>query len=504
MKKYESARMIDMIHLIKLKCILCCASFFSLIIASIDHKTDSTASAKKPNFIIIYTDDQGYGDLGSFGGTHVSTPHLDKLAEEGAKLTNFYMAAAVCTPSRAALMTGSYPKRVNMAKGAKFGVLLAGEKKGLNPKEITIAEVLKTQGYSTGMFGKWHLGDQPEFLPTRQGFDEFWGIPYSHDLHPFHPQQKRYKFPSLPLLNQETVIEEDPDADYLTKRITEKAVDFIQRHKDSPFFLYIPHPIPHHPIHASPPFMKSISPSLKEALAKEDGFIDYVARGKLYKESLEEVDWSVAQIIDTLKQYDLDENTLILFTSDNGPSRGYGADKKGYGSSGPLRGGKGSVYEGGSRVPALAWWPTQIPSKTTSDEILSAMDILPTFVYLAGTIPPQDRTIDGKNIWPVLSGKPNAKSPHDALFFHKGNQLKAVRAGVWKLHVTQDRKKNWKAKELYNLASDIGEKHNVLRQHPEKVKELLAKVKEFDLDIRKNNRPAGFVKKAQPLRLKKD
>ena len=197
----------------------------------------SLAFAAEPNFVVVFTDDQGYGDLSCFGANHVDTPRIDRMAAEGSRITSFYVAASVCTPSRAALMTGCYPKRVNMATGDNFGVLLAGDRKGLNPNEITIAEVLKAAGYKTGMFGKWHLGDQPEFLPTRQGFDEFFGIPFSHDIHPFHPRQDHYNFPPLPLLENETVIEMDPDADYLTKRITERAVPFIEKNKDGPFLL---------------------------------------------------------------------------------------------------------------------------------------------------------------------------------------------------------------------------------------------------------------------------
>ena len=209
-------------------------------------------AAEKPNFVVIFTDDQGYGDLGCFGGKHVSTPRIDQMAAEGSRLTSFYVAAPVCTPSRAALMTGCYPKRIDMATGSNFGVLLAGDRKGLNPDEITIAEVLKEAGYKTAIFGKWHLGDQGEFLPTKQGFDEFFGIPFSHDIHPFHPRQNRFQFPPLALLENETVIEMDPDADYLTKQFTEHAVSFIERNKDQPFFLYVPHPIPHKPLHVSP------------------------------------------------------------------------------------------------------------------------------------------------------------------------------------------------------------------------------------------------------------
>ncbi len=293
----------------------------------------SNLHAAKPNFVIIFTDDQGYGDLSCFGGKHVSTPIIDRMAAEGTRLTSFYVAAPVCTPSRAALMTGCYPKRIDMATGSNFGVLLAGDTKGLHPDEVTIAEVLKTAGYKTGMFGKWHLGDQPEFLPTRQGFDAYFGIPYSHDIHPFHPNQKRFKFPPLPLLDGEKVIEMDPDADQLTKRVTERAVRFITENKDHPFFVYIPHPIPHKPLHVSSPFMKNVPKAIQEKLTQEKNSIDYKTRDKLFRQAISEIDWSVGQILDTLKKHGLDDNTLVIFTSDNGPA---------IGSAGPLKGRKGS------------------------------------------------------------------------------------------------------------------------------------------------------------------
>ena len=259
-------------------------------------------AAQKPNIIIIFTDDQGYADLSCFGGTHVSTPRIDQMAVEGAKLTSFYVAAPVCTPSRAALMTGTYPKRNDMATGSIHNVLLASDKKGLNPKEITIAEVLKTVGYKTGLFGKWHLGDQPHFLPTRQGFDEFFGLPYSHDVHPYNPKQSYRQFPPLPLLDGEEVIELDPNADYLTKRFTERAVQFIEKNKDQPFFIYMPHPLPHRPLHVSPAYMKDLPEELKTSLSKENNSIDYKARDQLLFQAISEIDWSVGQVLDALKK----------------------------------------------------------------------------------------------------------------------------------------------------------------------------------------------------------
>ncbi|MEI6891163.1 MAG: sulfatase [Pontiella sp.] len=457
--------------------------------------TVAAAPLTRPNVIIILTDDQGYADLGCFGGTHVKTPRIDRMAAEGAKLTSFYVAGSVCTPSRAALMTGCYPKRIGLASG----VFLAGDKNGLNPKEITLAEVLKKVGYKTGIFGKWHLGDQPEFLPTRQGFDEFFGLPYSHDIHPFHTN-KKHKFPPLPLMEMETVIEEDPDADYLTQRITERAVKFIETHKDEPFFLYIPHPIPHRPIHMSPPFMEAVPDAIKAKLKKEQG-IDYATRDKIYSYSIREIDWSVGEILDALKKNGIDENTVVIFTSDNGPSLGKVA---------PLTGKKGSSYEGGMRVPTVIRWPGKIAAGIEIDEIMTTMDLLPTFAGLAGAEIPSDRVIDGKDILPVLTE--NEKTPHEAFFYYKGNRLEAVRSGKWKLHLGRPNGKRPKGKvgrrgkgssspmaALYNLDTDMGEKINMLASNPEVVVRLRSYVKNFQNELSQNSRPAGFIADAKPL-----
>lgn len=441
------------------------------------------SAARHPNFVIIFTDDQGYGDLSCFGGEHVSTPRIDRMAEEGSRLTSFYVAAPVCTPSRAALMTGSYPKRIDMATGSNFGVLLAGDTKGLNPEEITIAEVLKSAGYKTGIFGKWHLGDQPEFLPTKQGFDEYFGIPYSHDIHPFHPRQKHFQFPPLALLEDETVIEMDPDADLLTKRITEHATAFIEKHKDEPFFLYVPHPIPHRPLHVSPPFMKNVPTKIVEKLKSEGDSIDYGTRDKIFRQAIAEIDWSVGQILDTLKAQGIDDETLVIFTADNGPA---------VGSAGPLRGRKGSTFEGGMRESTVIRWPGKIPAGKSNDEIMTTMDLLPTFANLAGADIPNDRIIDGKDIWPTLKGE--VKTPHEAFFYHRGNQLNAVRSGKWKLHV-----KDGKPTQLYDLESDIGEKKNLIKSEPDVVQRLQVDLKSFAADIAENNRPAAFVTNPKPL-----
>ena len=462
-----------------------------LLIATLIHAAD------RPNFVVIFTDDQGYGDLSCFGGTHVKTPHIDRLAKEGSKLTSFYVAAPVCTPSRAALMTGCYPKRVNMATGSNFVVVLAGDPKGLHPNEITIAEVLKTRGYATVIFGKWHLGDQPEFLPTRQGFEEFFGIPYSHDIHPYHPRQSHFNFPPLPLLDQEKVIEADPDADYLTRRITARAVNFIEEHKDEPFFLYVPHPIPHTPLHVSPKYMNGVSGTIKAKLKEEDGNVDYTTRRQLFHEAIAEIDDSVGQIVSTLKKHKLDRKTLVIFTSDNGPA---------IGKAGPLRGRKGSAFEGGMREATVAWWPGKIPAGYENDELMTAMDLLPTFAKLAGARAPTDRKIDGKDVSQVLFNR-DVKTPHDRFFYHQANNLRAVRSGKWKLYKGPiGRGKKAKMQTLlFDLDSDIGEKKNVANANPMVVKRLTGYMNEFEEELGKGNkltancRPAGFAKNAKPL-----
>ncbi len=443
----------------------------------------------RPNFIIILTDDQGYGDLSCYGSTDVKTPRIDQMAAEGAKLTSFYMAAPYCTPSRAALMTGSYPKRIGMAGG----VNLSADPKGLNPAEITIAEVMKSAGYKTGMFGKWHLGDQPEFLPTRQGFDEFFGLPYSHDIHPMNPKGNR-KFPPLPLLEGETVIELEPDADFFTKHFTERAVSFIEEHKEDPFFLYVPHPIPHRPVHFTEPYMEGVSDEVRAALSQEKGnaTIDYAVRDKLYFRSLEEIDWSVGQILDALKANGIDENTIVIFTADNGQAR----PPVGIGSAKPLRGSKGTTWEGGLRVPTVIRWPAEIEAGSDTDELLTAMDLLPTFAKLAGGKVPTDRVIDGKDILPVLTE--GVASPHEVFFYHRSNSLQAVRAGKWKLQMGGP-KQHGGGKALFDLEADIGETTNVAADNPEVVARLRAYVKSFGEDLKKNSRPAGVVKNPKPL-----
>lgn len=420
---------------------------------------------KKPNFVIIFIDDMGYGDIGPFGSKINDTPHLDRMAEEGMKLTTFYVGASVCTPSRAALMTGCYPKRVGLAYGSGHKVLFPGDPHGLNPNEITIADILKSQGYATGCFGKWHLGDAKEFLPTNQGFDEYYGIPYSNDM---WPGLKRWACPPLPIVKNEKVIAQvntmEEQAD-LCRQFTEEAIKFIKKNNDKPFFAYIPHAFVHGPRQARKSFMASA----KNATEAQ----------------IEEVDWSVGQILKTLREEKLDKNTIVLFTSDNGGARGC--------VNLPLRGGKGTFYEGGYREPTIAWWPGTIGADSVCDEIITAMDILPTFAKLAGGKVPTDRVIDGKNVIDLLLAKKGATTPHKQFFYHDQNELKAVRAGRWKL-IDHDNKRF-----LYDLVADISESKNVIKDHPKIEKQLVDYMKAFKADIAKNSRPVGIVENPRTM-----
>ncbi len=418
--------------------------------------------AAPPNFVVIFIDDMGYGDIGPFGSKINRTPHLDLMAKEGRKLTSFYVASPVCTPSRAALMTGCYPQRVGLERGSGHIVLFPGDHHGLNPKEITIAETLKSAGYATGCFGKWHLGDQPQFLPTAQGFDTYYGIPYSNDM---WPALRRFKCPDLPVLRDTKVVELIKDMDgqaTLCKKFTDAATRFIRKNKKKPFFVYLPHAFVHGPRKASPQFM---------------------AKAKTVEQAqVEEVDWSVGQILKTLREEGLEKNTLVLFTSDNGPAGGL--------SAGPLRGRKGTAFEGGQREPTIAWWPETIPAGTASNELTTAMDLHPTFAALAGAKMPTDRVIDGKDIAPIILGKSGAKTPHDRFFYQQGGRLAAVRSGDWKLFVKG---------QLYNLKDDLAEKKNVAQANPEVVKKLRGLLADFQKDLAKNSRPVGLAKNPRTL-----
>ena len=437
----------------------------------------------KPNFVIIFCDDLGYGDVGCFGSTKNRTPNVDRLAAEGTRFTSFYVASGVCTPSRASLMTGCYPRRVNMdVDAAGLGVLLPVSPKGLNPSEITIAEILRGQGYATACIGKWHLGDQLEFLPTRQGFDYYFGIPYSNDM----GTQSGTNRPPLPLMRNEEVIEAPADQDTLTRRYAEEAIRFIGANKHRPFFVYLPHAMPHLPWHVS------------------DAFRGKSANG-LYGDAIEEIDWSVGRILGALQELGLDERTLVVFTSDNGAMGLEGCSNR------PLRGQKASTWEGGMREPCVMRWPGKIPAGVTRDELACTMDLLPTFAYLAGGKPPGDRIIDGQDIRPLLFGRKEGWAPREAFYYYQMDQLQAVRSGKWKLHLPLKQKKRpWAEPEpdspaqLYDLQADIGETNNVADRHPDIVERLTALAEKAREDLGdvdrpgKNQRPAGSVPHPSP------
>lgn len=472
-----------------------------------------------PNFVVINIDDLGYADIGPFGSKLNRTPHLDRMAAEGMKLTSHY-AAPVCSPSRSALMTGCYPKRVLPTPH----VLFPAGAVGLSPDETTVAEVLKQKGYTTACVGKWHLGDQPEFLPTRQGFDRYFGIPYSNDMGlaaegsksdlgaPIPEKQvvaskgvdpkvvggdetglKGASQPPLPLLRDEKVIErvKQDGQQSITRRYTEEAVQFIRESKDKPFFLYLPHTAVHFPLYPGREFHQKSS-------------------NGLYGDWVEEMDWSVEQVLDVLRELKLDSNTLVIFTSDNGgTSRGVNA---------PLRGFKGTTLEGGMRVPTIAWWPGHVPAGTSTAEVTSMMDILPTFAALAEAPLPKN-PVDGGDVSRILLGKPGAVSPHAGKFFYfRGFTLEAVRSGPWKLQIAggDNRAPAGKAKSkkapakaepyprLYHLGDDIGETKNLAAEKPDVVALLQALAKEMDADLGKEGagpgcRPLGRVENPQPL-----
>lgn len=449
--------------------------------------------ADKPNFILINVDDLGYSDTEPFGSKVNRTPNLVRMAAEGRKLTSHY-AAPVCSPSRAALMTGCYPKRTLPIPHVLFPAAAVG----LNPQEHTIAELLKQNGYATTAIGKWHLGDQPGFLPTRQGFDHYYGIPYSNDMGPPEdgsknnpgqpipkrkPNARNYRQsetgimgldqPPLPLLDDETVVERvrADDQATITRRYTERALTFIRDNQNRPFFLYLPHTAVHFPHYPGKSFRHE-SPN------------------GLLGNWVEEVDWSVGQILDTVRDLGLSEKTLVIFTSDNGGPVNQGAHND------PLRGSKGSTLEGGIRTCTIAWWPGHVPAGTSTDAITSMMDILPTFVSLAGGSLPTDRRIDGVDISSVLTGQEAANPPRDTFHYFRGFKLEAVRSGPWKLHL--------KKGQLYNLSQDIGEAHDVSKDHPDVVSRLrkLAAAMDSDLGLDGKGsgcRPLGRVADPKPL-----
>ncbi|RIV73660.1 sulfatase [Flagellimonas aequoris] len=416
-----------------------------------------------PNIVLIFTDDQGYQDVGVFGSPNIKTPNLDQMAAEGLQLTSYYAAQAVCSASRAGILTGCYPNRIGI-----HNALGPDNTHGINASETTIAEMLKEKGYATAIYGKWHLGHHKQFLPTRHGFDEWFGIPYSNDMWPKHPQQGTiFNFPDLPLYENEKVIGILEDQSQLTTQITERSVDFIKRNKDKPFFLYVPHPQPHVPLFVSEKFK-----------GKSE-------RG-LYGDVIMEIDWSVGQIMKALKDNGLEENTLVIFTSDNGPWLSYGNHA---GSALPLREGKGTAWEGGQREPCIIKYPKKLAGGRVIDVPMMAIDLLPTLAELTQASLPK-QTIDGKSVWKILTEEQDEPVQEAYFFYYRVNEMFGVRYGKWKLYFphryrTMDgqepgkdgqpgeyRMVDLKEIELYDLESDISEVTNVAAQHPEVVAEI--------------------------------
>lgn len=445
------------------------------------------AATEKPNIVLIVADDLGYGDIGPFGSKKNRTPNLDRLAAGGAKLTSFY-AAPVCTPSRAQILTGSYAKRVSLPQ-----VLPPAAPVGLSKDEPTLGTVLKSQGYATIAIGKWHVGDHPDFLPTARGFDHYFGLPYSNDMGGNPDQPRRANRPPLPLIRDTQVIQTvtPDDQNSLTARYTDAAVDFIREKKDQPFFVYLPHTAVHVPLHPGKNF-------------------EGKSGNGLYGDWVEEVDWSVGRIADTLRELNLTEKTLVIFTSDNGPWLIKG--KEG-GEAGPLRGGKGGTYEGGVRVPTVASWPGHIPAGQTIGAITANFDFLPTFAALSGASLPADHKIDGRDISPLLLGK-TKDSPRDTHLYFSGNNLQAVRSGPWKLAIARQNEANGKPQTgdpsahftptLYNLDSDLGETTDTAAAHPDIVARLQSLVAQADADLGVTGqgpgvRPPGKVEKPTGL-----
>lgn len=417
------------------------------------------AAERPPNFVVIFLDDLGYGDLGCYGAKGYATPALDHMASEGMRFTDFYVGQPVCSASRTALLTGCYPNRVGVV-----GALPPLSRIGISDREVLLPQLLKQRGYATGMFGKWHLGDSTPFLPTHHGFDEYFGIPYSHDM---VPQPARPSYPQLPMIEGDRVVERNPDISQLTTRYTERAVSFIERHKAGPFFLYVAHNLPHVP------------------LAVSNKFKGRTQRG-LYGDVVEEIDWSVSQILAALQRNGLDDDTLVIFTSDNGPWLLYGDHA---GSAGPLREGKFTTFDGGVRESCIMRWPGKIPAGKVCREMVWSMDLLPTLARLAGTSAPGDRVIDGKDIWPLMSGKLGGTTPHEAYFYYYNFELQAVRSGNWKLHFPHRYQHPDPPGHggkpgryvslpigisLFDLSQDLGEEHNVAKEHPDVVRRLAA------------------------------
>jgi arylsulfatase/arylsulfatase A len=448
-----------------------------------------------PNVVLILADDLGWQDVGVYGATGFATPSLDRMAAEGMRFTSFYAPNAACSPTRAAIMTGSYAPRVGIPE-----VLSPRSRRGLGPAEVTIAELLREQGYATIAVGKWHLGDHPRFLPTNHGFDSYFGIPYSNDMSPVKANNPREGanvwYPELPLVRDTTIVEREPDQTQLTRRYTEEVVHFIEDNAERPFFAYLAYSFPHVPLWASERFAGSTE------------------RG-LYGDVVAEIDWSVGEVLAALERLGLDERTLVVFTSDNGPWLVFGNHA---GSAGPFREGKATTFEGGHRVPTIFRWPGRIPAGREIGELATGMDLLPTFARLANATLPTDRIVDGHDLWPLLSGADDAVSPYERFFYYRSGELQAVRSGKWKLHVPHRYPSMVGAEvgadgmpgryargeigiALYDLDADPGERVDVAAEHPDVVQRLLGLGEwaredigdELTDRIGANARPAGQV-----------
>lgn len=425
-------------------------------------------AARQPNVVIIFADDLGYSDLGSFGAKGYRTPNLDRMASQGRRFTNFHVSQPVCSASRAALLTGCYSNRIGI-----HGALGPSSRVGIADGEVTLAQLLKQKGYATGMAGKWHLGHHAQFLPTKHGFDEYLGLPYSNDMWPHHPEAKRGTYPPLPLLEDDHVLNPDiqpKDMDRLTTQYTERAVSFIKRHRGEPFFFYLAHSMPHVP------------------LAVSEKYRGTTERG-LYGDVIEEIDWSVGEVLRTLKEEGLEDNTLVVFTSDNGPWLSYGDHA---GRAEGLREGKGTTWEGGVRVPCVMRWPGKLPAGTTCDRMIMTIDLFPTLAKLVGATLP-DHGVDGRDVWPILAGSADADNPHDGyVFYYEQNQLQAVVTGDgrWKLQFAHAYRtlggrpggtggipakyevRNIARPELFDLANDRAETTDLAAKHPRIVESL--------------------------------
>ena len=436
------------------------------LVASTSSTLSHTAQNRPPNFVVIFTDDQGYGDLGSFGHPTIRTPNLDRLAAEGQRWTSFYSCDSVCTPSRAGLLTGRLPVRSGMTgDGPNTNrVLFPNSAGGLPPNEVTIAEMLKPRGYATAAIGKWHLGHLPEYLPTRQGFDTYYGVPYSNDMdwsggnvsseeRRRRMMDPRIEYWNVPLMRDEAIIERPAQQTTLTRRYTDEAIAFIKEHRNQPFFVYLAHSMPHIP------------------LFRSSEFADKSLAGR-YGDVIEEIDWNIGRLVAALRELKLDRNTLVVFTTDNGPWAVY--DEQG-GSAGMLRGAKGGTFEGGMRVPAIFWWPGVIRSAVVAD-IGSTLDLLPTFAAMSAGNPPKDRDLDGHDLGPVLRGA--GPSPRKTMFFYRGTTLFALRHGPFKAHFFtraeygNDTVKAHEPPLLYNVDVDPGEKFEIGAMHPDVVAEI--------------------------------